>query len=167
MYVHMEDTWKMAEGISESSYWPEEGPIDNRDIGYENKICTHRLDLCLDGTLSLRKFGEKSFNGAAIPVYRHDDPDVLKSVQTLMCRRGYASANDPRLTHEGGTRYYFSWLSTPMPGTAWQINAVQRIIHIFVSTGDASAAHAEGKRLAGIVERAAQKLYEKHHPDKA
>lgn len=162
-YVHIGDDWK----IDENSYWPEEGPIDNRDIGYKDEMTAWRLDLCRDGTLSLRKFGEKAFNGVAIPVYRHNDESVLKSVQTLMCRRGYASANDPRLTHEGGTRYYFSWLTTPMPGTLWQIKAVQRIIHIFVSTDDASAANAEGKRLSAIVEKAAQELYEQHQAKRA
>lgn len=160
-YVYIDPAWQ----VSELSYWPEQEPIWNDDIGYDSlfnaeELPAWRLDLCKDGTLSLREAKQKPFNGVAICVYRHDDADLLREIQPLMCRLAYDT--DDRLTHEQGRRWIFSWLTSPMLGTLWQVGAVQRIIHTYVSTGDVSAARAEGNRLAAIVEAAANALHDKH-----
>lgn len=142
--------------IPEASFWPGDSPLNNSEVGLPILVpADWRLDLCRDGTLSLRKHGEKPFNGVAVPIYHHDDKEVLKDVQTLMCR--LAHGRDPALTHEGGRRYIFSWMS--LPGTLWQINAVQRVIHLYV-TQSAQAASDEARRLSQIVEAAARTLAE-------
>ncbi|MEW9530673.1 hypothetical protein [Microbispora sp. NPDC049125] len=144
--------------IPENSWWPEDAPLDLSDIGYDRfpkKTPDWRLDLCRDGTLSLRKKTEKPFNGVAITVYRHDDPDVLRDVQQLMCRKGYPGSEDKRLTHEGGTRWYFSWIA--LPGTLWQLNAATRVIHLYVTRG-VRVAHEEAGRLNATVHAAAAEL---------
>ena len=124
--VHVDPRWELPET------WPEEHFIDNSDIGFvRNPKAAWRLDLDRDGRLSLRKKGEEPWNGNAITVYWHDDREQLETVQQVMCRLGYPSARDERLTHEGGDSWFFSWI--PITYTEWQIEAIQRIIHMFLS----------------------------------
>lgn len=125
-FVIVNPEWKLPDT------WPDEHFIDNSDIGFEpNRNTAWRLDMCADATISLRKRGEKPFNGAALPVYWHDNREELENVQHIMCRLGYPGTEDPRLTHEGGKRWFFSWI--PRTYTLWQIEAAQRIIHMFLS----------------------------------
>jgi hypothetical protein len=143
----------ITDKVDELSFWPQTEPIDNTDIGlpHLDNCADWRLDLCRDGTLSLRTRRQKPFNGAAIAVYQHDDKAMLEDVQTLMCSLGYT--RDPRLVHEDGRRYIWSWFT--LPGTLWQVGAVQRVIHLYVSTGSGQKAVDEAVRLNRIVRTAA------------
>uniref|UniRef100_UPI003F494685 hypothetical protein n=1 Tax=Nonomuraea sp. CA-251285 TaxID=3240002 RepID=UPI003F494685 len=155
-----------CEKVHSTSFWPEAGPVDNRDIGlarpdghpfeYPAELGEEwtrrawRLDLCRDGTLSLRARDEEPFNGVAMPVayasHRRDLELAQRALGTFKPQRP-----DRRLTYEGGRRYMWSgWL----PGTAWQLSAVARVLHMFLR-GDQDEAVRELLRLSKLVEEAA------------
>jgi hypothetical protein len=150
--------------LDETSCWPEAGPVDNTDLGLARPDGTPfvwleelparrrrgawRLDLCRDGILSLRARDEEPFNGLAMPVAYHDDHQALQYAQQMLCT--LKPERDERLTHEHGRVYRWSgWL----PGTYWQLSAVARVLHLFL-TGDPRAIR-EAIRLSELVQRAA------------
>lgn len=44
-----------------------------------------RLDVCRDGTLTIRKHGQKAFNDRALPVYSVDTKQEALDLQVLLC----------------------------------------------------------------------------------
>ncbi|MFD8563319.1 hypothetical protein ACFV1N_39105 [Streptosporangium canum] len=136
--------------VDEASFWP--GPVDTSDLGLHGADgppieCAAqlgegwtdrpwRLDLCRDGTLSICTQDKEPFNGGARPVaYAYDKTD-LKRIQALTC--ALWPERDKRLTHEGGRRYIFDWMT--LPGTRWQLSAAMRVLDILGDGGDIHAA---------------------------
>lgn len=152
MLVHVDPLWNLPDT------WPEQEFIDNNDIGFKpNPKAAWRLDVCADGTLSLRKKSQKPFNGAALPVYWHDEREILETVQQVTCRLGKPGSEDKRLTHEGGQRWTFSWI--PITYTLWQIDAIQRVIHMFLSPDfTREQVYEERQRLTRLVAEATLKV---------
>jgi hypothetical protein len=149
--------------LDENSFWPEAGPVDNTDIDLARPsgapfMCVTelgakwtrkpwRLDVCRDGTLSLRARCEEPFNGVALPVAYHSSKQALQQAQRVLCT--VKPERDERLTHEEGRRYV--WSGWP-PGTVWQLSAVARVLHLYLQHGRAVG---EAVRLSKLVEDAA------------
>lgn len=116
-------------GIPEESHWPLEGPVDNSDIGLPHLLQeldgAFRVDLRRDGSVMIC-MRDDPLTDSALPVYYHDDRTRLLQVRILTCHLGYERDHD--------RRYYWRWFQ--VPGTHWQLNAVQRIYHLFMSERD-------------------------------
>ncbi|GGT44962.1 hypothetical protein ACFFV7_39660 [Nonomuraea spiralis] len=112
-----------------------------------------RLDLCRDGTLSIRRHGEQPFNGVARPVAFTWEKETLQMAQVSFGRLW--PERDRRLTYEEGYRcIWHGWL----PGTRWQLSAVMRVLDIALEGDDVDAAAIEALRLSRLVESASAEL---------
>lgn len=47
------------------------------------------IHCCKDGTITYRRLGQPTFNGAALPVYSVDTEEEAKLIQVSLCRRQY------------------------------------------------------------------------------
>lgn len=47
------------------------------------------IDCCKDGTITYRRKGSPSFNGAALPVFSVDTEDEARYLQVLICKAQY------------------------------------------------------------------------------
>lgn len=111
-----------------------------------------RMDVCRDGTLSVRERGQKPFNGVALPCVYWNDLKTLQSYQHLVSIVHYES--DDRLVLEEGTRYMFSWGVTV--GTLWQVDAVAAVLAPMILRHDLTEGSERAGQLTAEIRRVAE-----------